>query len=186
VSGPDQAVSAESCFETLHQLAVRGSLPELEGGDSALLDAGLVTSTPVGFMLTAAGHTAHDSLLARERQTLDVERLAQIYERFLAVNPSLKALIAAWPVAEDDAIQAQFERRETVERVGPALRRTAELLPRFERYQDRLGAALARVEHGEGEYVAGVAVDSVHNVWMHVHEDYLQTLDRSREQEGSY
>jgi len=26
----------------------------------------------------------------------------------------------------------------------------------------------------------------VHTVWMEIHEDYLQTLGRSREDEGSY
>jgi hypothetical protein len=29
-------------------------------------------------------------------------------------------------------------------------------------------------------------VDSVHTVWMEIHEDYLQTLSISREEEGSY
>ena len=34
--------------------------------------------------------------------------------------------------------------------------------------------------------VAGAGIDSVHTVWMELHEDYLLTQGITREQEGSY
>jgi hypothetical protein len=170
----------------LHALALVGSLRDATPEAEPLVEAGLAIATPVGVMLTARGREAHEALLARERERLDLARLGQIYERFLAANGPFKALTAGWPAASADAWEAVAELREAVERVEPALRRTAEHIPRFAAYGERLRAALERVEAGDPEYVAGIAVDSVHTVWMQLHEDYLQTLGRSREDEGSY
>jgi hypothetical protein len=46
--------------------------------------------------------------------------------------------------------------------------------------------AAARVEAGESEYLASPTVDSVHTIWLQLHEDYLLTQGITREQEGSY
>jgi hypothetical protein len=45
--------------------------------------------------------------------------------------------------------------------------------------------ACASWHDGEHEYVAGARVDSIHTVWMELHEDHLQSLGISREEEGS-
>jgi hypothetical protein len=71
-------------------------------------------------------------------------------------------------------------------RIEPVLRRTAEQLPRFDSYLPRLQAAADLADQGQHEYLASPKVDSVHTVWMELHEDYLLTQDISREQEGSF
>jgi hypothetical protein len=171
----------------LHQIAIKGSCPQVDGDAEALEAAGLVVATAAGLMLTEAGHARHDELLAAERESIDLARLAAAYERFLAVNGPLKSLSArAGSADEDERFELMGEAAELIERVEPALRRTADCLPRFASYLPRLEAAIARTEEGDWSYLTSPAVDSVHTVWMECHEDYLQTLGRSRELEGSY
>jgi pyruvate,orthophosphate dikinase len=173
----------------LHRLALRGSLTELDPGiDGGLLEkVGLAVSTPAGWMLTEAGTARHGALLARERAGLDLAALTPIYERFLAANGPFKELNIAWPAADTDTRWGLIGKlTDLVRRVEPALRRTSEILPRFGGYAPRLQAALDRVERGEFDWVAAPQVDSVHTVWMELHEDFLQTMGRSREEEGSY
>jgi hypothetical protein len=109
------------------------------------------------------------------------------YERFLAVNDPMKALSSRFGAAgEDERFELLGEAAELIERVEPALRRTTEIVPRFGAYLPRLQAAMARVEEGDWAWLTSPTLDSVHTVWMECHEDYLQTLGRSRELEGSY
>ncbi|MGQ0480949.1 MAG: PEP-utilizing enzyme [Pseudonocardia sp.] len=178
---------SDQALPALHAVALRGNVAEVPGGMAdALLDADLVAHTPAGYLLTEAGHRRHGELLAAERAGLDTDRLGRIYERFLAVNGPMKAASAKPATDDDTRFELLGELGELVERAGSALKRTTELLPRFGAYQLRLEAALGRVEDGEWEYLTSPKVDSVHTVWMEIHEDYLQTLGRSREEEGSY
>jgi hypothetical protein len=186
---PPLEADAEPHYAALHALALRGTLSEVPGDVEALIGAGLITSTPGGFMLTAAGHTTHDRLLAREQADLDGERVGAIYDRFLAANGPMKSACTRWQATDDDAderFEIIGELAGCVERVVPALRRTAEVVPRFGGYAQRLKDALARAEAGEHDYAVSPRVDSIHTVWMEIHEDYLRTLGRSREAEGSY
>jgi hypothetical protein len=179
----------EQHFDALHALALRGLLAELPGDAVALEAAGLVVSTPSGFMLSEAGQAAHDRLLERERAELDSERVSAVYERFLAANGPMKAACARWQTTadgDDSRFEIIGELASCVERAVPPLRRTGEQLPRFAGYAARLQEALAKAEEGEHDYAVSPKVDSVHTVWMEIHEDYLQTLGRSREAEGSY
>jgi hypothetical protein len=179
----------EEALPALHAVALRGNVAEVPGGMAdELIDADLVAHTRAGYLLTEAGHRRHDELLAAEREGLDTDRLGQIYERFLAVNGPMKTLSARAGAGSDGAVRFELlgEADELIQRAGSALRRTSELLPRFGGYQPRLVEALRRAEDGEWEYLTSPTVDSVHTVWMEVHEDYLQTLGRSREEEGSY
>ncbi|HEX4107889.1 MAG TPA: PEP-utilizing enzyme [Solirubrobacteraceae bacterium] len=170
----------------LHPLVLRGTRESLEQA-SLLEEAGLVVKTSAGYIPTEAGLAKHASLLAAEQGTLDRDTLEAIYERFLAANGPFKALGARWQsAAEDDRWELVGELADLVERVEPALRRTSELLPRFDGYAPRLSAALEKVEAGEHDYVTSPRLESLHTVWMELHEDYLQTLGISREEEGSY
>jgi hypothetical protein len=171
----------------LHPLALRGSLAEPAGDLEIIAAAGLVIETPAGWMLTEAGTARHAALLEAEPAALDAAALGAIYERFLAANGPFKALNTRWQSADEDGRWVLAgELAEIVDRVEPVLRRTTEQLPRFGGYGARLQAALAKVQEGEFEWVTSVQCDSLHTVWMELHEDYLQTLGRSREQEGSY
>ncbi len=171
----------------LHPLALRGSLAEVAADTEALEKAGLITSTQAGWMLTEAGTARHAALLKAERAALDDEAVSGAYERFLAANAPFKALNARWQSADEDARWALLgELADLVGRVEPALARTSTALPRFAGYAPRLKAALEKAEAGEFDHVTSPRIDSLHTVWMEVHEDYLQTLGRSREEEGSY
>lgn len=177
----------DDTMSALHTLALRGAAPSITGDAEALAGRGLVTETKAGWMLTAEGHAAHDAQLATERAALDREALTPIYERFLAANTPLKALSSTWQTAtEGERFALLGQLADIVERVEPALRRTSRILPRFAGYHPRLSDALARAEDGELEFVVSPRVESVHTVWMEIHEDYLQTLGISREDEGSY
>jgi hypothetical protein len=183
---PDGAF-ADVPLSDLHPLALRGSVAEPEGDVDALAAAGLAVSTPAGWMLTEAGTAKHAELLAAEQKTLDTEAVKSVYERFLAANGPFKALNAKWQGADEDGRwELVGELADLVGRVDPVLRRTCEHLPRFGGYDARLKGALAKVEAGEFDWVTSVRIDSLHTVWMELHEDFLQTLGISREEEGSY
>jgi len=185
----EPAVDLEPHFPALHALALRGLLASVPGDVEALDTAGLIVSTDAGYLLSEEGHTVHDRLLASEREGLDGERVGAIYERFLAANEPMKAACSRWQTVSDgDELRFELidELATCVERVEPALRRTAELLPRFSGYAPRLREAVAKAQDGDHDYAVSPLFDSIHTVWMEIHEDYLQTLGRSREAEGSY
>jgi hypothetical protein len=75
---------------------------------------------------------------------------------------------------------------EVVQRVKPALRRAAQTAPRFATYSPRLEAALQTAAAGDDRFITNPRVDSVHNIWFECHEDFLVTLGRDREAEGSF
>jgi hypothetical protein len=57
------------------------------------------------------------------------------------------------------------------------------LLDRFGRYEDRLSAAVARVEAGDHDWFTKPLIDSYHTVWFELHEDLLSTLGKERASE---
>jgi hypothetical protein len=181
---------ADSEFETLHLARIRSLVPAEALGDiSDLLENGLLTVTPRGCMLTPAGFERHEELLARWRNMIDGARLATTYERFLAVNQPVKDLCSRWQVEgkDDEALFMTVEDlSEILDRAGSALRRAAGVVPRFGTYPPRLQAALDAAREGDGRFITDPRVDSIHNVWFECHEDYLLSLGRSREEEGSF
>jgi hypothetical protein len=188
-NGELTAAVLEQHYPLLHALALRGMAVELPGDPESLQAAGLVASTPGGYLLTDDGLAAHQQLLIKERDAVDPERLSTAYDRFLAANGPMKAACARWhatAAGEADRDEIVADLADCVDRVEPALARTAELLSRFATYPPRLRAAVERAQAGEHDYVVSPRVDSIHTVWMELHEDYLQTLGRSREEEGSY
>ncbi len=181
------AEEIETMLPALHLLKVKGMADEVPGNVDALEDAGLVVRTKAGLMLTEAGHERHRALFEADRQRLDRDKLRSIYERFLAANQPFKQLSTRWQAAdEDERFTLAGEFTELVERVQPALRRSAELSLRFGGYRVRLADACNKLDEGDHQYAVSPTVDSVHTVWMELHEDYLLTLGISREEEGSY
>jgi hypothetical protein len=177
--------AAREAYPRLHALALRGVLADVPDGE-ALEAADLVVRTKAGWMLSDTGRVVHEQLLSEERVALDTGAMRTAYSRFLSANGPFKALTARWQTADDDArfeLLGQVE--DLVERIRPALRRTSETLPRFGGYDQRLRDAVETAAE-DPDYVAGARVDSVHTVWMELHEDYLQTLDIDREDEGSF
>ena len=171
-------------FDALHELKIRGFARSLGTRQRDLLEHDLVVETPVGFMLTETGDEVHSTHLRDERSRLDLAELEAIYERFLVLNREFKLLCSRWHTA-DAGVRADlaFEADDIMDRVRPILRRTAKTLPRFDRHLVNLATARDRFEHGYQEWLLRPDIDSIHTVWMHVHEDFIQTLGRNREDE---
>jgi hypothetical protein len=170
------AISGEEAFPALHLLAVRGSGQELPVDPNDLVSAGLVAATDDGYALTEAGNATHRRQLAAERYSYEPTRLAQAYERFLAQDEPLRAIVARWDSADQAGKAEMFaELTDILGRVRVALRRTNEQLLRFEGYLPRLRKALGRVEQGEHDYLAGPVPDSFNAIWSELHQDYRIT-----------
>jgi len=139
-----------------------------------------------GWVVSETGRDAHAAWLAASTDDALRERLDAAYQGFLAVNAEVKGLSAKWQSATDPA--ARFELTERLEdahdRVLPALGRAADVIGRYARYAERLTTALGRVDE-DPRYVVSPRVDSYHTVWFECHEDFLQTLGRTRAEEGS-
>lgn len=170
------AISGEEAFPALHLLALRGACAELPVDPNDLTSAGLVTAGDGGYVLTEAGRAVHQRQLTNERHNYETERLAQAYERFVAQDEPMKAVLAQWENADQNTRAQLFaELTDILGRVRVALRRTNEQLLRFEGYLPRLRKALGRVEHGEFDYLAGPVPDSFLAIWSELHRDYVIT-----------
>lgn len=139
-----------------------------------------------GWMLGPSGRARHEELLA---EGLDDDAKASIdeaYAGFLALNSTVKEIASRWQSVSDDA--GRFELVEEVHEIHEdaieSLDRAGEITPRFARYGERLTQALDQVEE-DPRFMVSPAVDSYHTVWFEAHEDFLLTLGRTREQEGS-
>ena len=129
-------------FPAVHALALRGSLKHLPGDGRQLEAAGLICSTPGGFILTDSGHRLHRTLSERERATIDVGLFDIVSEPLPAAWRRLTTLERRWNAA--DAAQRRrliSELVAIVEEVQPTLRRSAEVAPRFADYIARLREA---------------------------------------------
>jgi pyruvate,orthophosphate dikinase len=71
----------------------------------------------------------------------------------------------------------------TLDNVRTELWRLSAADPRFAGYADRLDEAMRRADRGDHAWVASVACDSVHTVWMLLHEELLCALGASRADE---
>lgn len=182
--------SESSDFEVLHALRVGGLHATLPTDADALAERGLIFVLPTGAMLTDEGTKLHEQLLAEHRKEIDTDVVRSLYMRFLAVNQPTKSACSRWQQLGDDDEEDRFmivsELQDTLERVSVTVLRTGAIVPRFGGYPPRMAEALDRVVSGENDYLTGVRVASFHNIWMECHEDYLLTLDISREEEGSF
>jgi hypothetical protein len=183
-------MTVDQSFEALHRARIRGLAPVEDMTDvDDLVEASLLLVTERGCMLTPAGLERHEQLLVAWRDAVDLDVVATAYERFLAVNQPMKDTCAGWQTGSADA-EALFVTVDAlsgiVQRVKPALRRAAQAVPRFATYTPRLLAALDAAAAGDGRFITDPRVDSLHSIWFECHEDFLVTLGRDREQEGSF
>ncbi len=139
-----------------------------------------------GWMLGPAGRARHEELLAEGLDDDAKAAIADAYEGFLGLNATVKDIASRWQSVSDDA--GRFDLIEDVHEIhGDAvdsLDRAGEGAPRFSRYGERLTEALEQVDE-DPRFMVSPAVDSYHTVWFEAHEDFLLTLGRTREQEGS-
>lgn len=178
---PDLSVAAQALFRTVSLRGMCAEVPELvatELGD-------LLTAARSGWMLSEHGRLVKQELLARERRAIDRSAFEATYTRFLPLNSAIKKEFSAWPDA-DEVEQELLARIDRYARRACALISTwSEQLPRFAEYQGRLEAALAAADKDHA-FVLSPRCESVHTVWMELHEDLMQLQDIDRATEGSF
>ncbi len=152
-----------------------------------------------GWWLTDAGRSEGERRLAAELDATghrDTVRTA--YEVFLGLNARLLRACTDWQIrptpwdqlaANDHGDWSWDERvlRELAtlgERMAPVCRALADVLTRFDGYDERFVAALRRVDLGDRSWVDRPGADSCHTVWFQLHEDLLATLGIQRGEEG--
>jgi hypothetical protein len=184
------APAPPSTFEALHRARIRGLVPlDVMGDVDELVQAALLQVTKRGVMLTPEGLVRHEELLGAWRATLDIDALANAYEGFLRVNQRVKDLCADWqrsPRGVDELIRVVDRLSGVVDQVLPCLRRAGQTASRFASYGPRLQAALDAAADGDGRFINDPRLDSLHTIWFECHEDFLVSLGRSREEEGSF
>jgi hypothetical protein len=190
--------ASESEALLLHALRVKGAagVADLEAASGVegaaarvepLLAAGLLSRAGEGegaiLGLTPAGRERDAELVAGELDDGGRERLGAAYENdFLPVNVDFKTLCAQWQ-SEGESFELLERLLGQHQRVDSFLAGAADAVPRLGRYRERLGAALERVQDGDGEALVGAIGPSYHNVWFELHEDLIATLGRSRADE---
>ncbi|ANZ40317.1 transcriptional regulator [Lentzea guizhouensis] len=166
--------------------------------ESELIDlavAGLVTHHKGfgGWQLTEAGKAADAERTAAELDAAGTRTaLKEAFEDFLVLNPELLDLCTAWQVRQVDGVMTINDHRDAAyddrvvrmfadfhERAVVVIGELAAAVPRFGRYETRLGTALARARAGERKYLADT-IASFHTVWAELHEDLLATLGIQR------
>jgi hypothetical protein len=163
ITGLDEQVIASH----VTALSERGLVTDVGGGNCML-------EQPPG---VRAAIDAYDDRYAELRTDGEVEAW---YQRFESINGQFLTALSAWQTSGQDA-GALDKLLRLVDRQIKALTSFAPTVPRYQRYADRLTAALDKVEAGNTEFVTSLSVDSVHNVWFELHEDILTVLGRPRD-----
>ena len=209
-------------LRVLHALRLKGvgeapavaAATGLDGGDveaalAVLAVEGLVERRQgalPGWAPSALGRKHDDIQVAEELEATASRGVVEAaYREFLALNPELLAICAAWqlrlgegevgladglaPAINDhtDPVYdaAVIARLIDVHRlVQPVLDVLAGVLARFAPYWSRLAHALAGVQAGQGVWFTRPVIDSYHGVWFELHQDLLQTLGFERGREG--
>ena len=181
-------------FASLDRVAAASGLPEAEV-ESELIDlavAGLVMRVAGefgGWGLTEAGRAADAEWIAGELERAGTRAVvAEAYDGFLALNPELLDLCAAWQIRSVDGVASANDHADPAYdarvldrltdldwRVEVACGGLFAAMLRFRRYRARLGDALARARSGALAYVTD-STASYHAVWFQLHEDLLATL----------
>lgn len=148
-----------------------------------------------GWSLTPSGRAEGERRLAAELDAAGLrDEVTDCYRAFTVLNPRLLAVCTDWqlrdPATLNDHTDADYDAAVVATLVEidtgarPVCARLAACLDRFGRYPRLLGAALARVEAGEGEWFTRPTIASYHTVWFELHEDLLATLNLDRATEN--
>jgi hypothetical protein len=153
-----------------------------------------------GWSLTESGRLQNERQLAHELAATDSNSsIRDTYVTFLPYNDQLLRACTDWqlrPTSTDPLAVNEHADKEWDQRVlstlaalsrelGVICQALGRRLTRFQGYDDRFTAALARVERGDLSWVARPRVDSCHTVWMELHEDLVATLGIPRGVEPS-
>lgn len=181
--------AALAAFTGLPEPEVSESLARLSRGGSALHRRGAIP----GWRLTEAGRTEHaDALAADGAESAAMAMVTAGFERFAALDGSVKAICTAWQMRDleagvvNDHRDHRYDatvasRLATVHAAVVALvADLAAAMARFGAYGSRFDSAHVRFRSGDGDALARPLTGSYHDVWMELHEDLLLTLGRPR------
>ena len=144
-----------------------------------------------GWTLTESGRSENERQLAQELAVAESNSsIRHVYMTFLPHNDRLLRACTDWqlrPTSADPLAANEHTDKEWDQRVlttlsslcddfRPLCQELGGRFVRFQGYDDRFAAALARVERGEHSWVARPRADSCHTVWMELHEDLVATL----------
>jgi hypothetical protein len=182
-------------------VATATGLPEADVAElmATLADSGLVrrrTGRMPGYSLTPEGRSHHADRVAGALPDAARPGLERGYRAFLPLNTAFKQLCTDWQLrpgpggepVPNDHTDAAYD-GAIVDRLGvlhgeisTVLTDVTAALPRFESYPRRFTSALGRLRAGERSALARPLSDSYHDVWMQLHEDFLLSLGRGREE----
>lgn len=183
----------------LREVLARDSGLPASCAESVLADLGrrglLVALGPTGgrVQLSGTGREAAISAAARERAQLAVH-VSPRFATFARLDRDVKDVITRWQIRLVGGVSVANDHRDRAydrgvlaellavcEAAVAWLAPLAELRSRYIRYGERLSSGAARAAAGEGAWVCGLGVDSVHSVWWQLHGELLLLLGRSRE-----
>lgn len=188
---------------TLRQLASPEQLVDILGLSRAEVEAALEKAVGTGtamaargsYMITPAGRAQLDAAYPEAFASLRSDpAVAEAVDRFeTGVNKQVLELMTDWQTIEVDGQRVPNDHTDSerdakiLDRLHAVLDRTERVLAPlvaadvgFDRFLERLGAALVRADGGQIEYVSGVRVDSFHTVWFQMHEHLLRLTGRER------
>ncbi len=158
---------------------------------------GLITTSAGAFRPTEAGIARAAELQAADRAAMGADAATAALDDFLALDARMKETVTAWqlrdPAAQvlNDHTDADYD-RGVLDRLAALHADTVGwLVPlepacsRLADYRERLAAANALAQDGDGRYVASPRVDSYHGIWFELHEDLIQLAGRTREAEAA-
>ena len=161
-------------------------------------DRGLATSSNGAWTLTAEGKLRAAEAFTADRESLGMERAAQVLEGFHELDARMKEVVTAWQIREvngaqqlNDHLDPAYD-AEVLEELTNLHADTAAwlggltaALPRFAIYESRLASALEQARGGDQRFVASPRVDSYHGVWFELHEDLIRLAGRRRADEAA-
>jgi len=187
----------EDAWVLLHELRLRGLMPEFDDGLADTLCSGGLAQRKGAFLaLTPEGRAAHATWARLEPGTEGEVAAQRAYAQFLPLNRALLQVSTDWQVrpgnVPNDHRDAPYD-WEVIdrfvaldERAGPVVRRLGTAVDRFGGYRPRLREAVRKVQDGQHEWLLSPRCDSYHTVWMQMHEDLLLALglDRATEEQA--
>lgn len=177
--------------DALTELVIRGMRRgEPDPALTPAVDAGLLMVKGPISMPTPAGTALVGSWLRLADDAPSREKITRSFHAFLPVNRRLRELCTAWQVRPDGSVNDHSDaaydagirdRLDDIhDGVSPLLARFGAERPRMAGYQQRLEAAMDRLDDGDNTWLASPLVDSYHTVWMHLHQELILTLGLTR------
>jgi hypothetical protein len=185
---------APQAWAMLCELRLRGTMRGADPGHTGELELmGWALRRGELVAITEAGRAANAERALLTTGSPAEVLVREVYDRFGALNARVLRLCTEWQIrpggVPNDHSDPDYDVRildrlaRTLDGARAELVRLTAADPRFAGYAERFDAALQRADRGEHAWVASVACDSIHTVWMLLHEELLCALGASRADE---